>query len=209
MIKTSMAAALLAAVPSLVAADGMEITGTVGVNLGSSVSQGTDPYGTVEGSIDLSYNGFHAGLWAGSLYQDPSDDVEAELSFGYGGDIGANSYWDVTYTHYFLNQSGSQGYDLTSELGTSVSDSTDVAIGLVSAPADDLTDYYLYLETALNEKWSASAEFGTYGGGAANYAELILSYAVSDALSLSLTYNDATDDDAYITLGASYEFSLR
>lgn len=42
----------------------------------------------VEGFVELTYGGFHTGLSATSLYQDPTDDVEFEANFGYGADFG-------------------------------------------------------------------------------------------------------------------------
>ena len=42
----------------------------------------------VEGFVELTYGGFHTGLSATSLYQDPTDDVEIEVDLGYGADFG-------------------------------------------------------------------------------------------------------------------------
>ena len=71
----------------------------------------------VEGFVELTYGGFHTGLSATSLYQDPTDDVEFEANLGYGADFGQGLSWDLTYGYIWLNDSEDHSEEITATLG--------------------------------------------------------------------------------------------
>lgn len=162
---------------------------------------------TFEAFVEYGNQGFHAGLWVGSLYQDPTDDFEYELSLGYGGEAGS-FFYDVSAIGYFLSDSGYQSTGIGLELGTEFAPGMSGAL-YVEADTDtgDLVGE-LSLESAINDKFTVWGMIGTSEADANDYAELGVSYAINDSVGLEAVYEDANDGAAAFSISLVFETGL-
>ncbi|WP_162617161.1 hypothetical protein [Litorivita pollutaquae] len=162
---------------------------------------------TGEAFIGVENNGFHGELWIGSLYQDPNDDAEIELSFGYGSEAGSLGY-DISYIGYFLSDDGYQSSGIGFEL------SHDLTAGIAGAlyfevdtDTGDLTSE-LSLSGALSDKLELHGMIGAADADDNTYGEIGLAYGLSDTTALEVLYEDADDSEATISLILSFEIGL-
>ena len=205
-IKPLLAAAAIAALPSLAFAESEVIVGgAVTTSVGTGSTSNTEF--TAEVFAEFAANGFHAGIWMGSLYQDPSDDFEFELSVGYGGEAGAFGY-DISAIAYYLNNSG---FDHVG-IGTSLSYGfTDALTGLFYAEVNTDTkdwDREIGLEYAFSDSLTGWVIGGKSDGDANNYGEIGVSYGLSDNAAIDLVYEDANDSDGTLSLTLSFETAV-
>lgn len=162
---------------------------------------------TGEAFIDASQNGFHGGLWVGTLYQDPTDDLEIELSFGYGGEAGALGY-DLSVIGYYLNNSGYDHVGVAGELSYALSDTV---TGILATEVNVDTgqwDSELAMEFALSDSVTTWGLIGTSQADANNYGELGVSYALNDFTAIEMVYADANDGAGELSLSLAFETSL-
>ncbi|MBR9649794.1 hypothetical protein [Thalassovita aquimarina] len=202
-------AAALALLPLGALADGLALTGGVAATAAFDTNDGlTHAENTIEAYIEAELNGFHGGIWIGSLYQDPDDDAEIELSLGYGGDISDRLDYDVTATGYYLNNGGYQSYDIAFELSMALSDRSEGMLGLTWDPDADTIETTLGLEHALNDRITLAGEIGHSEADDNIFGEIGISYALNDATAVELLYEDADDESGTLSLTVSYDFDL-
>lgn len=206
-IKPLFAAAILAAFPQFAQA---QIEWTLGgaVVAAFDTSDGLDHSETTgEIFVEGAYNGFHAGIWIGTIYQDPNDDAEIEASLGYGNEIGKFGY-DITLTGYYLNNSNFDHAGLGFEVSYAL---TDRVTGIAFAEIDPDTsdwDRELALEFAVTDKITAWGLIGKSDADANRYGEIGASYALNDVTSLELLYEDADDSAGTLSLIVAFETSI-
>ncbi|MGH1452949.1 MAG: hypothetical protein ACRBBV_07250 [Paracoccaceae bacterium] len=206
-IKPLIAAGLLVATPQLAQA---QIEWTLGgaVVAAFDTSDGLDHSETtgeifVEGAI----NGFHAGLWVGTIYQDPNDDAEIEASLGYGGEVGKIGY-DVTLTGYYLNSSNFDHAGLGFEVSYALTDTITGSIFAEIDPDSKDWDRELALEFAVTDKITAWGMIGKSDADANRYGEIGASYALNDFTALEAIYEDADDSAGTLSLIVAFETSF-
>lgn len=206
-MKKLIAATALAVLPFAAQAE-TSVTASGALNFGFLTADGLEHDSTtIEAAIDLENNGFRAGVWIGSLDSDPTDNVEIELSIGYGRALGQFSY-DVGLIGYYLDDSGHQGTGLGLEFGYDVNDQ--ISLALYSEVDLDSKDWIseLSLSYALNDTWSFDALVGTDRSSRNTYGEIGVNYAINDTVGLSLVYEDANDGPGYLTFSVSFETGL-
>ena len=197
----------LAAAPA--AANELEISGSAALNIEAETGDGlSHSASTAEVGIDLSYGGAFGGIWVGTLYDDPSDELEIELSLGYGGEFAPGYGYGITYTHYFLNNSGEQGYDLTFGLSATVSEQSEIGLDVIYAPEDETTDVEGWIAVALTDRWSLAGLVGKSQADNNTYYEFGVGYALTDSAGLGLLYEDADDSDGTLTFSVTYDFDI-
>ncbi len=206
-IKTIIAAAAVAALPQFAHAD-IEWTLGGAVVGAFDTSDGLDHSETTgEVFIEGVYNGLHGGIWLGTIYQDPNDDAEIEISLGYGGEAGKIGY-DVTLTGYYLNNSKFDHAGLGFELSYALTDTvTGIAFAEVDPDSGDW-DRELALEFAVTDKITAWGLLGKSDADANRYGEVGASYALNDFTALELLYEDADDSNGTLSLIVAFETSI-
>lgn len=172
-------------------------------------SDGFDHIGnTVEGYLQGSYNGFYAGVWAATLDGDPVDDAEIEVYLGYGNELANGLSYSLTYTRYYLDDTGYLGYDVTLGLGYAINDAFSIGAEIALDPETDDLDRNISLHYDLNDRISMYALAGKSDAWDHNYAELGVSYALTDQAAVSLLYEDADNLPGVVTLTVSYDFNV-
>ena len=206
MNKTFLPAAVLAATLAMPMAAAAEATVTAGgaVNFGFDDSIGHTS-STVEAFVEFATQGFHAGLWVGTLYEDPTDDFEYELSLGYGGEVGKLSY-DISAIGYFLSDGGYQSTGIGLELGTEIAPGTDGTFYIEADVDSGDTFAEVSLSTDITDTLYVWGMVGT--SDANNYGEVGLGYSISDSVGVEFVYEDATDGDGTFSLSLAFEVGL-
>ncbi|CUH62513.1 hypothetical protein TG4357_00151 [Thalassovita gelatinovora] len=206
---TIVAVSAYSLLPIMAQADGLVLSAGVAATAAFDTSDGLEhAENTVEGYIEGELNGFHGGIWIGSLYKDPADDAEIELSLGYGADINDTLGYDITTTGYYLNNGGYQSYDIAFELSAALTDSTSGALGFAWDPDASTIETTLGLEHALNDKFTLAGEIGHSEADGNIFGEIGVSYALTDSAAIELLYEDADDSAGTLSLTVSYDFNL-
>ncbi len=155
-------------------------------------------------------NGFYGQLWFGTL---PSgfapDKVEMDVILGYGTEFSNGLGIDLSYSAYFLDNSGYDEAELIAALSYGLSDSLDgsLAVGYLVESEDSYVE--VGVDYALTDAWSLQALLGTDSTDVVYY-ELGVTYAISDEVAFNILYedDDTTGNDGLITFTMSYDFSL-
>ena len=155
-------------------------------------------------------NGFYGQLWFGTL---PSgfapDKVEMDVILGYGSEFSNGLGIDLSYSAYFLDDSGYDEAELIAALSYGLSDSLDgsLAVGYLVESEDSYVE--VGVDYALTDAWSLQALLGTDSTDVVYY-ELGVTYAISDEVAFNILYedDDTTGNDGLITFTMSYDFSL-
>lgn len=171
----------------------------------------SDDLDHVENELELYFeanfgNGFHSGVVLTSLYDNPDDSFEYELTFGYGADFGAGLSWDLTYGYIGLNSSDDDEHEITATLGFPLGERIDGAFAVIYDPESGRSDQEIALETALNDRWTLFGLVGNSDRDDNLYAELGVSYALTDQVALEVLLEDTNDGDALIGISVGYEF---
>lgn len=166
---------------SAVHASDVEVTGNVGATsnyIWRGMTQTRDD-ASVNGGVDVGYNGFYVGAW-GSNVDFTSNTAEYELDgyVGYGSSIGDVTY-DLSYIKYMYPDSHSE------------SDFAEVALAL-GYTIGDLTLGASYAKTVY-EEWQGTEP--RYVEGTASYDFKIVS--------LDVSYGDYEDNGDNYTVGLS------
>lgn len=230
-----LAASAALAVPTLSAAQEIEVSGgvelTYGADLtGSGLGAASTGY---EGGVEIAQGGFTSGLGIESI-DEATDDFELSLFTGYAVEAGAGTY-GLTVTGYFWNNTGFQNYELTlgaeysvsdnatvygeltynvtdaetsAILGTELSLGEAITVGLEAEYAFEAatTDLTLTGEWAFNDTWAIGTEVGRSETDGNIYGEIGVTYALAGGASVGLLYEDADDSDGTVSLVLGYEF---
>lgn len=192
--------ALLGGVAAAAPAAAQEVDLSYGIAANLGVTDGDAAF-TVEGEVNAAYMGFFAGIWAETLHDSP-DDVEIELSFGYGTTLGTAEV-ALTYTAYYIdNDYDTQ--DLTLAIGVPVSDM--VALGAAAAYDLDaeVWDISAGIEATPMEKLSLAALIGDDGTGL--YWEAGATYDLPNNAFVGLLYEDSDYDVETVTFSLGFAF---
>jgi len=150
-------------------------------------------------------NGFYGQLWFGTL---PSgfapDKVEMDVILGYGTEFSNGLGIDLSYSAYFLDDSGYDEAELIAALSYGLSDSLDgsLAVGYLVESEDSYVE--VGVDYALTDAWSLQALLGTDSTDVVYY-ELGVTYAISDEVAFNILYedDDTTGNDGLITFTMS------
>ena len=185
-----------------------------GVAVATSYDLNTDS--NAEAEYPLSFylqaenNGFYGQLWFGTLPSGASPDkVEMDVILGYAADLGNGLGLDLSYSAYFLDDSGYDESELIAALSFGLASNLDgsVAVGYLVESEDSYIE--AGLDYSLGNAWSLQALLGTDSNDVIYY-ELGVTYAITDEVSFNILYegDDTSGNDGLITFTMSYDFSL-
>jgi len=173
--------------PIMASADGLTLSGGVAATAAFDTANGlSHSENTVEGYIEGELNGVHAGVWIGSLFDDPTDDAEYELSLGYGGNISDTLGYDITATRYYLNNGGYQSYDIAFELSAVLNGRTNGALEVTWDREAETIETTIGLEYALTDKFTLAGEIGRSEADNNMFGEIGISYDLTEKTALEL-----------------------
>jgi hypothetical protein len=154
-------------------------------------------------------NGFYGQLWFGTLPGGGTDKVEMDVILGYGTEFSNGLGVDLSYSAYFLDDSGYDEAELIAALSYGLTDSlgASLAVGYLVESEDSYVE--VGVDYALTEDWSLQALLGTDSNDVVYY-ELGVTYAITDEVNFNILYedDDTTGFDGFITFTMSYDFSL-
>jgi len=166
---------------SAVHASDVEVSGNVGATsnyIWRGMTQ-TKDHASVNGGVDVGYNGFYVGTWASNVDFDNEANYEIDGYVGYGNSI-ADFTYDLSYIRYMYPDSHDE------------SDFAEVALAL-GYTIGDLTLGASYAKTVY-EEWSDGTD-PRYVEGTASYDFKVVS--------LDLSYGDYQDSGDNFTVGLS------
>lgn len=208
---TTSALLLSLAAPSLVTAEGLTFSGGATltsryVSNGIRQSDGLAFQPWIEGEV----NGFYFGAWGSNVSKDLlGQSSEIDLYFGYRNEVGQFSY-DLGYAHYFYRGPKEDCCgEIILAMGYTPVEPLNLGVKLAYDPDAEVTNASLNGEYALNDKIALGAEIGKINKGGHRYWSFGGSYAVSDALGLSLIYHDSNIDKGTAVLSLDYSFNFR
>lgn len=212
------------ACPSLALAGENELTFSGGVTLtsryiSSGIEQSTGA--AIQPWLEGDYNGFYFGAWGSTVSKEiMGDDIyEVDLYLGYRNEIGKFSY-DLSYARYYYNEmaDGEHVYrDVVLSLGYAATEQFSFGTTLkhnTESGDERVLNSSIFADYAVNDKIGLSAAFGNVNYKDANAADYDYwsvggSYALNDALSVSLSWNDTNrdgEDDGIAILALDYSF---
>ncbi|MDG1127940.1 hypothetical protein ABWH93_00630 [Seohaeicola saemankumensis] len=155
-------------------------------------------------------NGFYGQLWFGTLPGGSAPDkVEMDVILGYGTELSSGLGIDLSYSAYFLDDSGYDEAEVIAAISYGLSDSLSgsLAVGYLVESEDSYIE--AGVDYALTGDWSLQALLGTDSSDVIYY-ELGVTYAISDEVAFNILYedDDTTGNDGLITFTMSYDFSL-
>lgn len=159
-----------------------------------------------EAAAGVSYSGFFAEAWLGTLIDDPADDFEYELSAGYGGPISDQFEYGVWLTGYYLNNSGYQNYDVTGGLYYEFDESFSSGFELAWDPDTDDLNKAIVFGWAANDQISFEGEFGDSDADDNQYYELSALYDFGKGVSTGLFVEGASDASTQVSLLIAFDF---
>lgn len=200
------AALLGLAIPA--AAQSVEITG--GLALTSNYVSGghtlSNEKPAIQGYVEGSFSGAYAGIWMSSV-NDGTDNTETDLSLGYRNELANGLSYDLGYTRYLYNNSGNCCGDVTLSMAYALSDAASAGGEITYDPSSKTKTLELTGEYAMNDALSLSGTLGKVQHGAA-YADIGVTYGLSDKSSVDLRYHDASDDKGRLVLGLAFDTTL-
>ena len=206
-----------------------EVSGNIGATsnyLWRGVTQ-TDDSVAVQGGIDYAHeSGFYAGGWASNVDFGDAATYEFDLYLGYGGSIGEDVTYDLSYLYYAYPDADSS-YNFGEISFALAWEWLDVGYSRVVnaqsdvSGADSETDWgyaQANLTFPLTEKVSLGIHYGYSHGDVVKdlfegsaYADYNLSVSTETDLgtiSFMVSDTDLDDDDAKVVLGYSYGFEM-
>lgn len=212
------------ACPSFALAGDNELTFSGGVTLTSRyISSGVEQSkgAAIQPWLEGDYNGVYFGAWGSTVSKEiMGDDIyEVDLYLGYRSEIGKFSY-DLSYARYYYNEMYDGEYvyrDVVLSLGYAASEQVSVGTTLkhnTQSGDERVLNSSIFADYAVNDKIGLNATFGNVNYNAIGVADYDYwsiggSYALSDALSFTLSWNDTNRDgadDAIAIVALDYSF---
>lgn len=150
--------------------------------------------------------GFTTGILLTSLYQDPVDNFEYEFTFGYGGTIVGDTTWGLTYGYLLLDNSREDAHEITATLTTPLNPTTEGYFEVVYDPETEESDQEIGIETALGDRWSLFGLVGNSDRDDNIYGEIGVTYALTDAVTFEVLYEDTNDAAPLLGFSIGYAF---
>ena len=159
---------------------------------------------------EAEYEGFYAGVWASNTARSiVGSSVEVDLYLGYRNEVGKFNY-DLGYTrYYYRNPSNDCCGEVILSLGYSVLDPLDVGLRFAHDPVADYVNSSVSIDYAFDDKFGASANYGTISNGGHDYWSVGGSYAISDNFGIDASWHDTSISDGLLIVSLTTEFSLR
>ena len=212
------------ACPGFALAGENELTFSGGVTLtsryiSSGIEQSTGA--AIQPWLEGEYNGFYFGAWGSTVSKEiMGDDIyEVDLYLGYRNEIGKFSY-DLSYARYYYNEMADDEHvyrDVVLSLGYAATEQFSFGTTLkhnTESGDERVLNSAIFADYALNDKFGLSATFGNVNYKAADAADYDYwsiggSYALNDALSVSVSWNDTNrdgEDDGIAIVALDYSF---
>lgn len=139
-------------------------------------------------------SGFYFGVWA---WRENTGEDEVDLYLGYRRDLDSGISYDLSYNHYtFPGDSASNYGEFILGVSQTLGDTALVSADLGYEPDSKLSNLYLGFEYYPAEKWTISANIGTYevdGAGSEQEWDLGATYNFTDEASIDIRYYDGTE----------------
>ena len=159
--------------------------------------------------IEAEIQGFYFGMWASNTSSAiVGSDMEVDLYAGYRNEVGKFSY-DLSYARYFYRSpSVNCCGEVILSMGVAATDALSLGVRFAHDPVADVTNSRLTLDYAVNDKIGISAAAGTISN-AHDYWSVGGSYAISDNVSLSASWNDTSITKGLAVVALDVSFNLR
>lgn len=160
--------------------------------------------------IEAEVEGFYAGLWASNVSRKLTGARgEVNVGIGYRNDFGMFSY-DVGYTRFLYTGPWSNCCgEAHFALGISPSEEFTVEGRIAYDPQAKVSNLSLAAMLTVTEEVLVMGKVGRVNQGGPRYAELGLSYAFNDSLSVTLSGHRATSERFKAVLSLDYSYNLR
>jgi uncharacterized protein (TIGR02001 family) len=197
--------------PSAVLADPLSFSGDVTLTsnyLDDGLSQ-TSNNPAIQPYFEIGKEGFYAGLWATNLQDEDGNRAEADLSFGYRGEVGDGIGYDVSYTQYFYDNTPGASSELGVVVDVPVTDKLTVSGEVYFDFPDNTFGETLSAEFAVTDAWTLHADVAradplssvNWGAG--------VGYALDDRTTLDLQVQDTASTSPLVALSLDYAFGDR
>jgi len=184
---------------------------------GASLEYEFDPNGPdsedtrdINAYIEVEKSGFFAGVWAEKSRDRTLD--KADIYVGYRAETagGLNYYVDATRRVYFNDAGDYTVFD--AGVGYSFTDKLSGSIDYAHYFDPDLNDLYVGLAHAVTDKFSVSANYGTYGVDEASDEQewdFGAGYALGDETVIDVRYYDGTEYvQGYVGVTLSWDTTI-
>jgi uncharacterized protein (TIGR02001 family) len=160
--------------------------------------------------IEAELEGFYAGLWASNVSRKLTGARgEVNVGIGYRNEVGMLSY-DIGYTRFlYTGPSSNCCGEAHFALGVSPSDAFTVEGRIAYDPQAKVSNLSLSAMLSVTDDISVMGTVGRVSRGGPRYAELGLSYAFNDNMSVTLSGHRATSERFKAVLSFDYSFNLR
>lgn len=166
---------------------------------------------SIEGYVEGEVSGFYAGIWARRA--DNEDYDRLDLYLGYRRDLDSGFSYDLSYYRYgYPNDSASNYGEFILGVSQALGDQALVSLDLAYDPDSKLSNAYLGAEYYPADKWTISANVGTYevdGAGSEQEWDFGATYNFTDEASLDVRYYDGTEYvSGYVGLFLAFDTTL-
>lgn len=157
--------------------------------------------------VEYETNGFYVGAWASNVDLAP-DSVELDLLAGYRWSV-ENTDFDLGYARYIYNSSGDAGSEvfvlMTHNLGET---GASFFFGAYAGHAGgwSLNDVHAGFSFPVMDRLSGSVKFGMTPGGANNYGDIGLTYAVNDTVEVDFRIHSGSTLPTQAVLSTAISF---
>lgn len=207
LLKTTALATLLVA-PAVASAQ--EVTLSYGATLtsrylASGIEQTTGA--AFQPWLEVDVSGFYAGVWASNTDAAiTGSDYEIDLYAGYRGEAGVFTY-DIGYARYFytspsMNCCG----EIILSLGVAPNDKLGMGVRFALDPQTDVLNSSINFGYAFTDAFSVAAEIGSISKGGHDYYSIGASYALTDTLAITASWNDTTITNDLVVVSLDVAF---
>ena len=151
-------------------------------------------------------SGFYAGVWASNVDFGGPDNVEIDLYGGYRWSTGDTNF-DIGYARYFYDSTGDAGGEAYLLVDHTIGEGASAFAGLYANLGGGVTlsDAHVGLSIPLFSGLSGSARLGVTPGNNV-YADVGVSYDVSDSLSVDLRAYRSNSTGPQYVLSTAFSF---
>lgn len=156
-------------------------------------------------------SGFYAGVWARAANVDSYDRLD--LYLGYRNDLDSGFSYDLGYYRYgYINDRTSDYGEITFGVAQTIGEQASVSLDLAYDPKNKLGNAYVGVELYPAERWTLSANYGTYQvAGASNEQEWDFggTYSVNDTTAVDLRWYDGSEYvQGYVGLSVTFDTTI-
>jgi uncharacterized protein (TIGR02001 family) len=187
------------------AAEQWEFYGGV-ASVSNYVSNGvtqSDGKPAIQPYLEISVDGFYAGLWASNVDFGDNDNWEVDLYAGYRKLLPNKLFVDVGYARYFYDDSGDCCGELKLTAAFPVHDKIGLKGYLAYDPESENWNRRATLAYEVNEQFTLSGTYGYSDSYSHDYWDAGGSFALTDVVALDARYQGSGSGDEGFVVGLS------